>query len=258
MALLRQNSELRKDGIWNWTIPAWHVRLDDGKLFKTCPNAGICAQYCYALNGTYLFSNVKEAHKANLEYVLRDPHAFEAHMIHELKMAKFRPRGERRRSLELVNRLMEENPTGYLLNWLMNGGAAVRIHDAGDFFADWYLDLWIRVADETPDVLFYAYTKEVEMFQNTAYFPPNFRFLFSTGGLQDHLIGDARHADVFPEEDMTDGYASQSESDLLAVFAHSPKVGIPANNIKHFKKKMAGRRFSELVKPTQPDGTMRT
>ena len=249
MALLRQNSELRKDGIWNWTIPAWKVRLDDGKLFKTCPNAGICAQFCYALNGTYLFSNVKASHKANLDYVLNQPDAFEADMIHELQMVKFRPK-KNRRSQDKVDRLLAEGPTGWLEDWLLNGGAAVRIHDAGDFFAQWYLDAWIRIAEATPDVLFYAYTKEVQMFIDSApRIPENFRYLFSTGGLQDHLIQDRRHADVFPDDAMADGYDSQSETDLLAIFGKSERVGIPANNIKHFKKKMAGRRFSELTKP---------
>jgi hypothetical protein len=77
----------------------------------------------------------------------------------------------------------------------------------------------------------------------------NFRYLFSTGGLSDDLIEDGdRHADVFPgEAEMAAaGYLSQDASDLLAILLPTNRIGIPANNIPHFNKKMAGRRFSEL------------
>ncbi len=50
--LLTQNSELRADGVWNWTLPALAARLPDGRTIKTCPAAGVCAQACYARNGT--------------------------------------------------------------------------------------------------------------------------------------------------------------------------------------------------------------
>lgn len=248
--LLKQNSELRKDGIWNWTIPAWHVRLSNGKLFKTCPNAGVCAQLCYALNGTYLFSNVKKAHLANLEFVLNKPQEWQKTMIAELQGKKFRPKMHRRDKV-LVDRLLQENASDWLNVWLRSGGTAVRIHDAGDFFSADYLRLWFEIAKAIPDVLFYAYTKEVAMFKNFDLdIPQNFVYLFSTGGLQDHLIGDSRHADVFPNEEEISkaGYDSQDQSDLLAIFLANKNVGIPANNIKHFKKKMGDKRFSELVK----------
>ena len=56
-----------------------------------------------------------------------------------------------------------------------------------------------------------------------------------------------RHADVFPEvEDIIEaGYVSQHESDLLCVLLPSLKIGVPQNNIKHFKKRLAGRTFSQ-------------
>jgi hypothetical protein len=48
--LLTQNRELKAIGVWNWTLPAWAGRLDDGRTFNTCPSAGICAKVCYASN----------------------------------------------------------------------------------------------------------------------------------------------------------------------------------------------------------------
>ena len=46
--LLTQNSELREDGVFNLSLPAWAIRMRDGRKFNCCPNAGICATLCYA------------------------------------------------------------------------------------------------------------------------------------------------------------------------------------------------------------------
>lgn len=244
MTLLRANSELRKHRIWNWTLPAWVITLPDGRRFNTCPHAGPCAQYCYARNGTYLFKNVRAAHMANLMRILDDPNQWQDDMVAELLTKKFRPTGIPRQLPEGTDLSHDR----FLQNWSEQGGAAVRIHDSGDFFDDQYLLRWVLIAERIPDVLFYAYTKEVEMLKRYQY-PHNFRFIFSTGGTQDHLIGpDDRHADVFPDNDAiaAAGYESQDANDLLCILLKTTKVGIPANNIRHYNKRMAGRRFSEL------------
>lgn len=248
MPLLTQNSELRPHRIWNWSIPAWYATLSDGQRFITCPHAGICAKVCYARNGTYLFSNVLAAHTRNLELCLHNPGRFYEQMTEELTSRKFRPTGIAR---DLPIPLEDiERP---LRPWVENGGAAVRIHDSGDFFAEWYLSLWIDIAKHTPDVLFYAYTKEVEMFKlYGGLLPSNFRYLFSTGGTQDHMIhpDHDRHADVFPNEEGLEqaGYMNQSANDLLAILLPTTRIGIPANNIPHFKKRLAGRTFSQMTR----------
>ena len=70
------------------------------------------------------------------------------------------------------------------------------------------------------------------------------------GGKEDYLINKDtdRHAEVFPDDAaiLDAGYSNQDASDLLAITLPSNKIGIPANNIKHFNKKMAGRTFGEL------------
>ena len=246
MALLTQNSELKPHGIWNFSIPAWYVRLTSGDLFVTCPNAGACAKVCYARNGTYNFKNVKAAHRRNLELFLNSPYAFEEALVTELTAKRFRPTGKPRHLPPGVD-MSRLHP--YLRRWINTGGKAVRIHDSGDFFSPEYLATWVRIANATRDVLFYAYTKEVLMFKRHGLFPVNFHYLFSTGGLQDGLITERdRHADVFANEAEIEaaGYGSQEASDLLAVLLPTNRIGIPANNIPHFNKKMAGRRFSEL------------
>jgi hypothetical protein len=245
MPLLTQNSELRPHGIFNFTIPAWYVRLDDGSMFKTCPNAGACAQVCYARNGTYLFSNVLAAHTRNLRMIIDTPDEWQQAITNELQQRRFRPTNKPRDTIEGLN--VDELDT-WLSDWWHRGGKAVRIHDSGDFFGEWYLHRWFDIADAIPDVLFYAYTKEVAMLRKQQHVPINFRFVFSTGGLQDDLIGDDRHADVFPDDAAIDaaGYRSQDANDLLCVLMSTNKIGIPANNIPKFNKAMNGRRFSEL------------
>ena len=79
--------------------------------------------------------------------------------------------------------------------------------------------------------------------------PPNFRWLYSKGGTEDHLIRDTgRHADVFPDEESMKaaGYTSQDESDLLAVYGPNPRVGIPANNISHLRRRQGAHSFGDL------------
>lgn len=247
--ILRQNSELRKDRIWNYSIPAWYAILPSGERFMTCPKAGPCAQFCYARSGAYRFSNVLKAHTANLTRYLDNREEWIGAIIAELQRRKFRPNGEPR-SLPIED-------DDWLRAWADAGGAAVRIHDSGDFFSEQYLRDWLEIAQAVPDVLFYAYTKEIEMFRSVpeADQIANFRYLFSTGGQTDHLIDPERdrHADVFPslEATLAAGYQSQDENDLLAVALPTPKIGITANNIRHFNKRMNGRRFSEL-RPRRP------
>lgn len=219
--LLSQNSELRPDGIYNWTLPAFAVKLTNGKNFNVCPNAGACASFCYARNGTYLFRNVKGRHIANLEYILSDPQGWFNQMLDEVSKPRMK-------------------------------GKHIRIHDSGDFFSEDYLKMWLAIARLTPDVNFYCYTKEVSMFKRVVEpdCPSNFRYLYSMGGKEDHLVDKERdrHADVFPDDAsiLDAGYMNQSASDLLAITLPTTKIGIPANNIKHFNKKMAGRTFSKL------------
>lgn len=234
--MLTQNSELRKIGVYNWTIPALGARLPDGTVFSTCPQAGICAQFCYARNGTYLFPAVKAAHVSNLMRYLDDPNKWQSEMIQELALPKFR------------------------------GGKWVRIHDSGDFFSDEYLESWLYIARVIPDVTFYCYTKEVSRFKrmvertywsDTAspageqpYAPSNFKWLYSMGGKEDHLINTEvdRHAEVFPSKEALEaaGYFDQEESDILAVTAPTNRIGIVANNIKHFRKKQGDRSFGQV------------
>ncbi|MFD0393316.1 hypothetical protein ACFQ3Z_15910 [Streptomyces nogalater] len=217
--LLRQNSELRREGIWNWSLPRGH-RLPDGRTYNTCPEAQACVALCYARTGTYRFRGVLAAHERNLMMLLDNMPAWEARMTEELT---------RRRYV----------------------GAHVRIHDSGDFYSDDYVAAWLRIIRATPTVTFYAYTKSVDRFRRLVEpdCPPNFLYVYSLGGREDHLVDRQRdrHADVFTSDEAMEAayYSSQEESDLLAVYG-PPKVGIPANNIRHLRKRQGNDTFGSL------------
>lgn len=250
--MLTQNSELRADSIWAWTLPAWVVRLSDGTAVNVCPQAGACVKVCYARNGTYNFPAVKAAHVRNLERVRDDLNGWVVDMLNHLGKKKFRPKGTPR-----LPDLDRGHLSPAVADLLDAGAACVRIHDAGDFFSEEYLLAWLAIASHTPDVLFYCYTKEVGLFKRVVEpgAPDNFAWCYSTGGRQDHLIDKTvdYHADVFADEEAVEaaGYYSQESSDLLCVVAPSNRIGIPANNIPAFNKRMAGRTFAEMEEQTR-------
>lgn len=209
--LLTQNSDLRRIGVFNWTLPAFVIEMPDGSHFNVCPQAGVCAQLCYARVGTYRFKNVRAAHIRNLLLCRDNPEEFERRMTEELTHKR------------------------YVGKW-------IRVHDSGEFFSDEYLLTWLRIMRSSPGVRFYCYTKEISRFRRlVANDPPgNFLWCYSLGGKEDHLIdlSTERHADVFPNVEalIAADYTDQTESDLLSVLSESPLVGIPANRIPHLLK----------------------
>lgn len=217
--LLTQNREMKQIGVYNWTLPAWAGRLPDGRTYNTCPSAGICRQVCYARHGTYLWPAVRAKHHSNLQFVLDDPDGWQQAMLAELAAPKF-------------------------------VGRWIRVHDSGDFFSDDYTTRWLRIMRDRPEVNFYCYTKEIDRFRRLVEPDPpeNLLWFYSYGGTQDHVIDPQtdRVADVFPDEEAiaAAGWSSQEASDLLAVLG--PRlVGVPANRIPHFLRRLDGRRFSE-------------
>ena len=221
--LLTQNSDLKKGGIYGWTLPAHWVKLSDGTKMNTCPNAGVCAAFCYAKSGTYNFSNVKKAHVEKLELVLLQRQEWKRLMNEELSKKKYQ-------------------------------GKYIRVHDAGDFFSPDYALDWLEIAEQNPQCIFYSYTKEVNLFKSllTGKIPSNFIVIFSLGGRQDHLVDkqNDRHSDVFPnyEEMISAGYNDIADDDKQAAINPNFKVGLYRNNIAHFVKKMGNKKFSEWQK----------
>jgi len=78
-----------------------------------------------------------------------------------------------------------------IMDSLPDNAEIVRIHVAGDFFNPNYFLAWLDVANECPDVIFYAYTKSLTYWvDNKDYVDetPNFVLTASYGGRRDDLI----------------------------------------------------------------------
>jgi hypothetical protein len=174
----------------------------------------------YQYHGTYRFPQVKAKHERNLARVLDDLPQWEADILAELAHPRFR------------------------------GGKALRVHDSGDYFSDAYLLAWLRIARAVPYVLIYSYTKEVDRFKRLVEPDPpdNFKWIYSYGGTQDHLLDPLtdRVADVFPDEAAIEaaGWHTNAATDLDAVLGPAP-VGMAQNNHPHLRRRIGERTFRE-------------
>ena len=177
MNLLTQNSKLKKDNIHNFDIPAY--KSNTGLI--TCPHAKDCIANCYARQGTYQFSNVKAKHEANLAATFQDD--FADKMITEIKSKRVK---------------------------------ILRIHSSGDFYSKNYAMIWLKIINNCPEVIFYAYTKSWVFF-NGINLPNNFKLIQSEGGKM-AIDKTKAHAIVYTKESkIPKGYKNASDSDLVAV-----------------------------------------
>lgn len=191
MKLLSSNSKLKKDGIFNFTLPAY--KSVSGLI--TCPMAKDCISNCYARQGCYQFSNVRNKHEKNLQATLTDDF-----------------------SVEMIIDIIESK------------AQIVRIHDSGDFYNREYISKWLTVIDSMPHVTFYAYTKSWAFFAGVE-LPSNFRLIQSCGGKVSPDENKA-HSKVFESLEALKkaGYSDASESDLVALT--SDKIGLVYHGTK--------------------------
>ena len=177
--------------ILGYGIPADYAFERDGYRMNTCPSALACRGVCYAKQGRYTMPNVAAARRHNLDTYLADRDAFIAGAIADL--AKYATRYN-----------------------------VVRVHDSGDFFEQDYLDAWATIARAHPGIIFYAYTKSLDL--SFTGIPSNLRITQSVGGRHDALIDpDFSHARIFADTEeaiatmAADGYVDGSESDVPAI-----------------------------------------
>ena len=163
--ILKQNEKMvHSDGtssiFFNVGLPALkglavNEKTGEFVVVDTCPGAGACQTFCYAMKGSYvMFKAVSMNLTRMLNYLLNDPEGFAAQLGQEITSAeaKFGKKGTQ---------------------------VVVRWHDAGDFFSPEYLDMAYGVARQYPDVQFYAYTKMASVAQADR--PANFKMNFSQG-----------------------------------------------------------------------------
>ena len=210
--LLSQNSKLKatsrknKIDVYNFGIPAFKSKTG----LRTCPNAGACASGCYAQSGAYRFSNVAAAFEARLVATTKDDFPVQV-------------------GAEILKALKTATKRGHKL--------VIRVHDSGDFYSPRYQLSWYHVARAFPEVLFYAYTKQVvQSVALSGAQPLNFTLIYSMGGLQDKFIqATDRHSKVFESlADLTKaGYADASSDDLVAL-GENAKIGLVYHHAKSY------------------------
>tara|TARA_R110000796_G_scaffold3799_1_gene14633 strand:- start:370 stop:975 length:606 start_codon:yes stop_codon:yes gene_type:complete len=198
MELLTQNTKLKSTSkiinkrVFNFGITAY--KSITGKII--CPFADKCVKYCYAQKGAYSWSNVKPAFEKRYEITKQD------------------------NFIELMNKEIKRKKVDFL-----------RVHDSGDFYSNAYIQKWFKIANQNPNVNFYAYTKSIPLFKGLV-IPENFDIIFSEGSKVDELINvkTDRHAKIFKtvEELEKAGYINASKNDLNATkfFTNNHKVGL--------------------------------
>jgi hypothetical protein len=164
----------------------------NGERMNTCPAALACRAVCYAKQGTYRFKNVVAARQHNLNLSQRSDFA-------DLIIADL--------AALVVKTPRKRKPYN-----------VVRLHDAGDFYSQSYLDAWCKVAAAYPDVIFYAYTKSLHLDLSVA--PANLRITQSLGGKYDNLVNLGRpHSRIFSNDEAREAafYIDGNVNDIPAI-----------------------------------------
>jgi hypothetical protein len=97
----------------------------------------------------------------------------------------------RKHNYDTLKENQDDWPLMYLELWksMPVDAGIVRIHVAGDFFNENYLKAWIHLANNRPDVLFYAYTKSLKYWDALKNeIPENLVLTASYGGRDDWMI----------------------------------------------------------------------
>lgn len=126
----------------------------------------------------------------------------------------------------------------------------LRIHEAGDFFSQDYLDAWIEVAKKMPQTLFYAYTVSLPYYMaRKDSLPKNFKMIASMDKNNEQFILDngLRYSRVVGSEeearelglpiDVDDSIAWGSDDNFaLVIHGSQPKGSEAAETLKQNRK----------------------
>lgn len=160
--ILAENGKMKKSSgetelYYNIGIPALHGLVVDestGDFIEvtTCPNAGACKVYCYALRGNYIRFEAPYWNAARkLNFLVNDPTGFKNQVATEVRYLQKRHQKD-------------------------NSKLVVRWHDAGDFFSPSYFKIAKELADEFPTVDWYGYTKAAHPFKDDSNVTMNFSY----------------------------------------------------------------------------------
>ena len=164
----------------------------------TCPNAGHCKTFANRETGQ-IYDLPQSAHAGGQEYrcfaamsEARSPQCRKArwHNWDLLRETMYSGLNSRELLADLIydsiqNKQSKRNPF-----------TLCRIHESGDFWSELYFQAWMDVAKRTPEIDFYAYTKQLTTWiNNQDLIPSNMYLTASVGGNLDPLL--ARHAHTF-------------------------------------------------------------
>lgn len=134
---------------------------------------------------------------------------------------------------EALRGLTADEMSQQLADALPTDAPIVRIHVAGDFFSQDYLDAWISLAQSRPSTLFYAYSKSLPfVVARLGEIPSNLVITASRGGKYDALItthglreavivlSEQEAADLGLEIDHDDSHAMRSDGKDFALLIH--------------------------------------
>jgi len=150
----------------------------------------------------------------------------------------------RKHNFDLLRNLHFEDMVELINGSLPKNAGIVRIHVAGDFFSQQYLDAWYIVALRNPKTLFYAYTKSLRFWVGGVTEMPilhNFVLTASYGGRDDHMIDEfnLRYAKVV---------FSEAEAEEL-------ELAIDHDDSHAAKPSLRDNSFALLIHGTQPAGS---
>ena len=149
----------------------------------------------------------------------------------------------RKHNFDMLRKLSCGEMVDIINQYLPTNACIVRIHVAGDFFSQQYMEAWYTVALLNPKILFYAYTKSLRFWLAINEFPVlhNFVLTASYGGTHDHLI------DEFNLRS-TKVVFSEAEAEQLG-------LAIDHDDSHAAKPSLRNNSFALLIHGTQPAGS---
>ena len=152
---------------------------------------------CYAASAEVAYPNVRKARWRNYDL---------------LRKYKGDVNGMAKLIVNSLNFFEQKNPQIKLF----------RIHESGDFWSQEYFDAWLLAVQARPDILFYAYTKALPLWQaRKDEIPSNLRLIASEGGTHDDLIDKEQFRKAIIVQDQGEAIEKRlhiDANDFLAAF----------------------------------------
>jgi hypothetical protein len=195
------NDKLARTGTFSFPLPAGF----------SCPGAGACITACFAMVGNYGTITVEMPRIWNLLYLY--VYGLDSWVENMVRGIKSRGRDQSGARVGVAQAGVRVPLQVLTFRW----------HDSGDFFSQEYLDAAVRVMRACPEVIFYCYTKSLNLDWKEALVLPNFNRVQSAGGRWDSLIDEnlphailVSSAEALAQAEAA-GYVYGSESEIPAI-----------------------------------------